>query len=279
MTNVEPGELPPPWGEHTLAGEEPLTLRLGPLTVWAALRAGEVWIAHAPGDWTRSKRGRATPFEPSGPDGAPEGDGWVRWPVPDGTDRIALTPTFPPRTLVAEPEHAFHLLPRARARIYVRVPLWVRVETISRDRQELVELPSVLLSDTWWGPRTEGELCYWLQTTARREVPSEVFEPHLAVCPLELSNPSDDELTVERIALRVAYLSVFADEGRLWSDETRLRYQGSDEGSRIDVSGRRPEQAPDAIRVAGPREPPPSRGFRARSFAKLKAVSGLMGME
>ncbi|MFW6192195.1 MAG: DUF432 domain-containing protein [Gemmatimonadota bacterium] len=276
MTSVETGELPPPWGEHTLPGDEPIALRLGPLTVWAALRAGEVWIAHVPGDWTRSRRGRP---QVSGPDEALEGDAWVRWPVPEGTERIALSPAFPPRTLVAEPEHSFHLLPRARARIYVRVPLWVRVEMISTDRQALVELPSVLLSDTWWGSPTEGELSYWLQTTARRGVPPEVFEPHLAVCPLDLSNPSDDELTVERIALRVAYLSVFSDEGRLWSDETRLRYQGSDEGSRIDVSGRPPEQAPGAVRIAGPREPPPSRGFRARSFARLKAVSGLVGLE
>lgn len=263
--------LPAPWGERALEPDGTLALELGPLALRARSVGDEVWLAHEPGDGARSGRRRESAPE------AADGD-WVRWPVPEGADRVHLSPVFPPRPLVAEPDRSFRLLPRAGARIFVRVPLWVRVDVVADARRTLTEVPSVVLSDTWWGGFTEGELCYWLRTTARRRVPSEAFRPHLAACPLELVNRSDEELPVEKIVLRVAHLSLFAEDGRLWADETRVRYRGADEPSEIQVSGRRPAEAPEGVRVADPREPPPARGFRALTVARLKALPGLGGL-
>lgn len=269
MTAVDEHTLPSPWGTHAIPSSETLRLELGPLVVWALARTDEIWLAHAPGDGGRGAE--APPREP------PADEEWTRWPVPSGTDRIALSPIFPPRPIVAEPELAFRLLPGAVARIFVRVPLWARVTVVTDEEALLTELPTIVLSDTWWGSFTEGELCYWLATTARRRVEVSSFAPHLAVCPLHLSNESGQELQVEEIALRVAHLSVFGDAGHLWADETRVVYRGEDEGSDIDVSGRPPPEAPNAVRVATPRSPLP-RGFRARTFARLRALSGLAGL-
>ena len=55
-------------------------------------------------------------------------------------------------------------------------------------------------------------------------------------------DPGDD-LHVDRIALRVAHLSLYRDGDRLWADTTRVRYLGEDAGSRIDMSGKAPEEA------------------------------------
>lgn len=264
--------LAPPWGRHPLPTDETLTVAVGPLLLRARARPDEIWLAHVPGDGTRSGR-RA--------EGPPSGEGeWVRWPVSEAPKEIALAPLFPPRAVVAEPGPAFRLLPRGRARIYVRVPLWARVDAILGDAaaRRLTEVPTVVLSDTWWGGVTEGELCYWLATTARRRVPFEVFQPHLVVCPLELSNRSDEELPVEKLVLRVAYLSLFSDQGRLWADETRVRYQGPAAGSEIEVAGTAPPEAPAAVRVAEPRVRAPARGFRALAIARLKALPGLGGL-
>jgi hypothetical protein len=49
-----------------------------------------------------------------------------------------------------------------------------------------------------------------------------------------------------------------------------VRYQGEDAGSRIDMSGRPPEEAPDAELLADPEEPL-TRGFTARTFARLRS--------
>lgn len=277
-----PSELSSPWGRHPLPSDTPSTFRFGPLLLRARSLADEIWLDHRPGDWTRAKRSRANQGDGGRGDGEEE---WVRWPVPEGADGLRFTPLLPPRPVVAEPEFPFRLLPRARARVFVRVPLWVRVDATAGEEaggtgtdRKLTEVPSIVLSDTWWGDYSEGELCYWLQTTARRRVPPEVFGPHLAVCPVELKNRSDEELPVEKIVLRVAHLSLFADEGRLWADETRVRYRGPDEGSDVDVSGGRPAEAPDAVKVVEPREHPPARGIRAFTVGRLKTLPGLGGI-
>lgn len=270
MTAADAPPLPSPWGELALDGDGAVTDDIGPLRIWARARAGEVWLAHAPGSGGRGA-------DDAGPPDPPEEEDWTRWPVPEGTTAVRTAPVFPPRTVVAEPERSFRLLPRSRARVFVRVPLWARIHAGSRDAPVLTEVPTVVLSDTWWGSFTEGELCYWLSTTARRQVSPDVFSPHLAVCPLLLSNGSDEELPVEKIAVRVAHLSLFSDEGRFWADETRVRYRGGDEGSEIRVTGERPDEAGEAARVAPPRETPPSRGFRGRTFARLKSLPGMAG--
>lgn len=264
-------DLEAPWGEHSLPPEGVLSVEIGPLALRARVRSGEVWLTHDPGDWLHAGQ------EPSQRDPSPDDEGWTRWPVPSGVERLYLAPAFPPRPLVVKPEHSFRLLPRSSARIFVSVPLWARVVLAGPDGQPLTELPTVTLSDTWWGEFTEGELCYWLSTTARREVRSAPFPPHLAVCPVELTNRSGEELEVERIALRVAHLAVYRGKEGLWSDVTRVRYRGEEQASEVEVSGKPPLEATAARRVSEARVPV-SRKFSARTFSRLKYLSGLGGM-
>lgn len=193
---------------------------------------------------------------------------------------MELRPALPDRTVVLKPEQAFRLLPRAEARVYIRVPLWLRIELpLSEDGNSLLleSIPSLAMSDTWWGGFMEGELTYWLPTTARREIPAELHIPHVAVCPLQMTNESDMDLEVEKLAFRVAHLSLFVDaEGHLWGDETRVSYRGEVEGSQIDMSGGPPPDAGHALLVATPRAPL-QKGFRARTFQRLMALPGVGG--
>lgn len=256
---------PRPWGDVDLEEDGERRTEIGPLRLRIRHSKGEIWLAHTrdhadgPGD-----RG-AVP-------GADEPE-WVRWAVPDGTHRVRLWPVFPDRPLVARPEKSFHLVRGAQVRVYVRVPLSVRVELPDPPEVTLQEIPTVTLSDTWFGDFTEGELTYYLPTTARREIRPEHFAPHLAACPLQLSNSSTDNLEVEKIALRVAHLSIFGRDGELWADETSVRYRGAEEGSEIRISGRPPREASGAALVTPPRVPR-ERGFRARTFARLLTLPG-----
>jgi hypothetical protein len=81
---------------------------------------------------------------------------------------------------------------------------------------------------------------------------------------------------VEKLAVRTSHLSLFVREGRIWSDESRVLYQGGEEGSQIQMTGRPPPEAQGAELVSGPRTPI-QRGFRARTFDRLKALPGLGG--
>lgn len=271
MANASP-DLPAPWGTHALPEDGELeTITCGPCVLWTKRRGDEVWLAHASGNWIESEVGRTDPEASDGAD-------WTRWPMADRPETIRLSPVFPPRIMVIKPEASFQLLPRASARIFVRVPLWVAVSVGESNGNRLTEVPTVGLSDTWWGEVNEGELAYWLPTTARRQVDSTVVGEHQAICPLDLSNRSDEKLEVEKVALRVNHLSLFLGRDHLWSDVTRVRHQGAQEGSEIEVTGRGPREAGEVRKVAEPRTSI-SRTLRVRTFSRLRTLSGMGGAE
>ncbi|MDX1566566.1 MAG: hypothetical protein R3223_02125 [Longimicrobiales bacterium] len=265
--------LSPPWGPHELGPGDDRTMRLGPLELQLRRVGEEVWIARR---WTDDsltgevEEGGTSAVPVGGDPVEPE---WSRWAVPQDTGGVRLEPVFPDRPLVVEPEQTFHLVRGARVRVYVRVPLWVSVGLPAPSEVSLVDIPTHILSDTWFGDFAEGELAYALPTSARREITPEIFATHRVICPLVLGNDAVDQLEVKKLCLRVAHLSVFARGGELWSDETRVRYQGEDQESQIRISGKMPSEAPDAVRVKPPRVPL-ARGFRARTFARLADLSG-----
>jgi len=274
----ERDESPGPWGPHRVDDGTTTTVRLGPLTLRLRAEAGEIRIAH---DWVsepdaagrhpgHEKAGSGAPSERRTEDEAPD---WSRWAPRDWNGEIDLRPTLPDRSVVVSPQDRFHLLPGAEARIYLRVPLWARLEAVRNDgtRDELELLPTIPASDTWWGSVQDGELCYWLTTLARRRLSDDLFEPHLAICPLSLENLSDDDLLVETIALRVEHLSLYHDGHRIFSDETDVRYHGDDEGSRLRTAGRAPPEAPD-VTLLTPARVPMQKGFRAKPFRTLRSM-------
>ena len=117
----------------------------------------------------------------------------------------------------------------------------------------------------------EGQIAYWLTTKARRELRPELFEPNLTIAVLQLRNRSSDDLAVEKLALRVEHLSIYEHEGNLWAEETQVDYQGEALGSDIRMDDRPPAEAAGAREITPARAQ--ARGFRARTFAKLKALS------
>lgn len=261
-----------PWGRMRLEDGEESELVLGPLTLRVTRAGGELRLATirdgeyvTPGAWaTGTPGGRGDGEEPE----------WSRWAVGGWDGDVFLEPMLPDRPLVVAPEDAFHLLAGAEARIYVRVPLWVKLEVGTGDgRSTLLTLPTIPASDTWWGTVEEGELSYWLTTHARRAVTEDLFERYLSMCPLQLQNRSEHNLTVDKVAVRGDYVSLYAQEGRIWSDEMRVRYQGDVEGSRLQMAGEPPREAPDAVPLA-PARLRMGRGFRARTFARLLGMPG-----
>ncbi len=267
ITSTDTSALSPPWGRVDLPSTAVVPRRIGPRDHWLAFRQGEIQVATAV-----AAEGDPAPSEEPPPEVE-----WARWAVPPGEAGVVfLRPTLPDRSVVLQPDVPFSLLPRAEARIFVRIPLWVRVEMAGGDGTLLHEVPTVELSDTWWGGFLEGELCYWLHTHARREMQRELLVPHLAICPLLLLNRSGTDLKVEKLAFRVAHLSLFLHDGGFWADESVVRYQGEAEGSQVEITGRAPEEARGAPRVAEPRVPM-TRSFSARTFQRLRGLPGLGG--
>lgn len=256
------------WGDHPVpAPGETRRLDVGPLTLWLRGAAGGLWIAH-----TRSSES----WEPDR--SMPEDVPWSRWALHEGQRYLHVSPVFPDRPLVVKPEHASTLMRRASSRIYMRVPVWVRVEAMDQPggrRALLTEIPTMALSETWWGDFRDGELAYWLVIKSRTELTPDLFESHLVITAVQLDNLSEDDLQVEKLSLRVEHLSIFEKEGWLWGEEVRVEYHGEDEGTVIRMNDLPPAEA------AGAREISPARlqgkSLRARTFARLRALSGWGG--
>jgi hypothetical protein len=251
------------WGQYRLSREEPFRMHLGETSVVVRTAADEL---------------RVVSFqEPAGPGTSPEPTSsdptWTRWAASSTPLEIRVTPQLPDRPVVLQPAESFHLLPGARARIYVRVPVWIRIEVTGSAGGVLTEVPTLVLSDTWWGDFASGEVCYWLPIVARRSASQEIFLPERIICPLELVNRANETLPVEKILLRCEHLTVFRGSGSLWSDEIRVRYRGEEVGSDVEMTGRPPPEAEQARRLTVPREPM-VKGITARTFARLRGLSG-----
>ncbi len=277
MTTLPSENLRPPWGRRRLVSGETVDVALGPLHLRLRAEPGEIWIAHhreerldpAREEPARHPAGDVHVFRDARRDEVGEEPEWVRWATgEEGVSELELRPRLPDRPVVVQPEQAFHVLPGAGARVYIRVPLWVQVLTVGDRPRPLLELATAELSDTWWGDFLHGELCYYLPISARRRIERAHFLPNAAVAPLDLRNRADEDLLVEKVALRVVHLGLFQGDAGLWTDETRADYRGEALGSDLVMSGRPPEEAGGAARVAEPRTPS-VRGFRARTFSRL----------
>jgi hypothetical protein len=254
-----------PWGLLEIPEEGCSPRIVGPLRFWCKWAAEELWVAYQ-----HLKTEDPPPVDPTE---VPAGTAWSRWALKSSLSRLHIIPVFPDRSLVVRPEASFRMVPGASAKIYVRVPLWVRLEIAAAQRTHLLELPSVVLSNTWFGGYTEGELCYWVSSSARRQTNPDPSRPYLAICPIKIVNTSKEELFVEKLRLGVGSLSLYDASGQLWSDQTTVSYRGGHEVSQIDVAGRAPAEAPKARFLAPPRQPQ-RKGLAARTFSSLKEIPG-----
>lgn len=250
-----------PWTSRPMPSDKPRSTRVGQLRLLERFDGQDYWLASEHLDLETKKTG-ADAKEPT----------WLRWPLNAAYERVALKPVFADRPVVVETEVPLCLTPGGFTKIYARCPLWVRIELQGRDSLLIEELPSAPLSNTWFGDFLEGTLAYWVSSRTRTRIEPDSSQPWMAICPIHIRNTSDIELKIERICLRVEHLSLFAAEGQLWADETQVRYRGLDKISRIENTGKAPDEARDAILAAAPRETM-SDGITAKTFASLRALS------
>lgn len=255
------------WREHELSQENNLCYELGELKLWIKHVSNEIWIAHEGVEQIPKKRQQKNH--------KPDDSTWSRSLVKGSHYTINIKPVFPDHSVVVKPENAFHVLPDAQARIYVKVPLWVKIEHANKPKEQQLGLfPSVVLSNTWFGDFIQGELCYWISSHARREFDPSDYECFQIVCPVQIKNTSTEKLLVDKLCLRVKTLSIFEHEGILWANESRIFYRGTEDISKIQISVGPPKEASGAKKISDAKEPI-GNNFAARTFGALKSMTGL----
>ncbi|MCB0358057.1 MAG: DUF432 domain-containing protein, partial [Bdellovibrionales bacterium] len=234
---ADPNVTEPTWRSYDITPGEHISVSTGTLQLTASLSDGELWLAAEHLTRTRRKRNPAR---------RPPDVHWERWALRHKTNGIKVAPALPDRSLVVKPDTPFRMLPGVHAKVYVLVPVWVNVFAAAKDNPLITTYPSVRLSDTWFGNPMEGEQCYWLSSPAKRSVAVDELAEHLVICPVSLKNSSGEQLLVEKLCLRVRWLSLFDSEGQLWANETRVSWRGTNDMSRVTVANGAPSDAPEA---------------------------------
>lgn len=263
MTKKTPRSI---WGEHEIPLKKIKNWSIGDLNLWCKRTKDEIQIAYSKISGDNIKETEIN--EPE------ENISWSRWALKKEHPTIQLVPLLPDRPVVVKPESPFKLNKGIHARVYIRVPIWIKINLTTRESVTLFEVPTVVLSNTWFGTFFEGELCYWISSGIRREIEADPTRPYLAICPIQLMNKSDNDLVVEKICLRVSNLSLFFDKKQLWADETKVTYKGEQSTSQIVFTGKPSAEAKAVELISSPRNPV-KKSIVAHTFASLKDLPGI----
>lgn len=250
----------PFWGSHAVK-DSGLELFAGDVQIACKLEANEFWVQWKYGsekygsEKYNSEKYNSENLSSLSPDSENESsklelEKWSRYVANYSSRELVVSPCLPDKGVVVKPEQDFYLTANGSARIYVRVPIWIRCQYGSHDLAPQVDIPTNILSLTWFGEFDRGELCYWMTSSGTRSFNPEDSRLHLAVCPLQINNSSDETLLISKLRLKVETLSLFLDGNHIWGSETSVTYRGTSGVSKVDVLNGPPQDARNAMQVA-----------------------------
>ena len=218
------------WGQYNIGINQTALWQIGPLRLAIQRHRNEWWIGHEPipdvdPDITTWE------YQSVAPDvDISQFTNITRHVSESKTESVWLRPLLADRAIVSRPLTPFYISPQASVEIFVRSPLWLRIE-LGNDLTPILEMPMLRPSDTWFGPNTTtGELCYASMTSTRNHVENLPVGPHHAVSQVVIQNQANNQLHVERFVLPAPSLAVFGtSDGLLWTQNvTMSRSESSD---------------------------------------------------
>lgn len=263
-----------PWGRFPIQDGTVYRSRIGPLTVYLRREDGDWYVAdqHDP---------EGISLDPTAP--VPETEAvpmdWTRW-VSDQNDPnmpgvVEIAPALPDKPVVVRPSGSFNIPAGVDVTLYFAVPVWVSIKATEPRPAPLVTVPTVILSNTWFGDPGSGELGYVLRVDPSKNHREVTSTPWQALCPLTIRNISTDELAFERFSLQTDSLGIWSTQNHLWTDGVTVSFPGPDKPAQVHSSSTAPAGFDNAIRLSPPREGQNSRFFR-RSFSLIRSFGGLL---
>ena len=165
---------------------------------------------------------------------------------------LSLTPVLVDRSVVVRPQTPFSIREGQEVTLYLTTPLWVRVE-VEGMSFPLHEIPTLRLSDTWFGNDTlSGELCYAGKLAGRLSLEDIHKLPYRVISPLKVRNRSLKPLLIERVKLPLQYLSIYNSKDHLlWTQTVILTKEKDQTKLKLDKN---PLDIEIGERISGPRQ-------------------------
>lgn len=193
----------------------------------------------------------------------------VHYKLPDQSDLLTLVPRLADRPVVSRPRMPFNVGPGASVTVYVGTPLWVELRA-GEAEVLLCELPLMRPPQTWFGASTyEGELCYAARTRCRTHAEEVPVRPWRAITPLKLENRAKDGWLLDRLALPVPQLPLFAAaDGRIWTSSLSTTRDAEGELGDIRIGSSAPNEPGPWTELGKPRQAG-STSILGRFYGKL----------
>ncbi len=257
------------WGVLSLVPAGAMRWDIGPLTFvvrrcekeWQLCQRSSSWPDDTPSSWTLSEEG----------DNACA-DGTVERHVFSHTnEELLIEPLLADRSVVIKSAVPIFIPAGEKVSFYVSTPLWVRVKLPQR-KHTLLDVATMRLSDTWFGPSTmEGELCYATTTSGRLHLDDLPVRAHRAITPVRINNAGEQPLKLEKLSLPVPFLSLFdTGEQGLWTEEITLHHDERKELAQVVVGAHPPSPCHQAQRISVSRK-------TAEKSILLKTFGALFG--
>lgn len=266
-TRSHPGQL---WDLYPISADECLESTVGALRIWVKYSNNDWYVSHDI-DESRSD-GHRVRFLRS-PATIPAAD-WKRWASGEEGLAVRLSPRMPDRPVVVKPEMTVRIPAGHRATFFVSLPIFVRVSAGDVRPIPLLEIPTVILSNSWFGDVTSGELCYALKTRATRELHLSGVRNDRAICAVHVSNSTPAEIELQRICIHVEHLRIYQGEQRLYTNAVNATYRGDDQNSQLEYSRAIPDLEPNC-RLIQTERVPVEKGFARRTFQAIRSWTGV----
>jgi hypothetical protein len=260
------------WNAVTIRDNIYYQARLGPLQIFIVKQGNELKISESrlSGEDLSSENWESE-VSPIQPGDALESEGWKRWIVSAENFSLQFSPMMPNRPVIVRPESQIQLLPGGKTRFYVSIPLWLRIMT--GDKQVLTEIPTLILSNIWFGDQIAGELCYAIKSQAMTNFEKRKMKVYTAVCPILIENQSEKSFIFQRLSIHTEYLGVFLGTKHLWTNQIEVKLEGEEQKSVIDISENAPGIEKIKEKLSDAREVP-SKKFYRKVFSELPFIRG-----
>lgn len=262
------------WEPRQLSSEDWYQARIGPLAIWLRRSQEDWYVAHEREPGRGQGEAPPSPLNPAQNNAPVDRLTWNRWVAGEEAAQVRLLPCLPDRAVVIRPRYPLNVPRGKEVLFFVSLPVWARVLVGEEQPKTLCELPTVVLSNTWFGDPVTGELCYSLKTKVLRQIDMVERHAHMAVCPVLIRNQASADLDFQRICIRVEYLSLYRGETHLWTNQVEVQFHGEDLNSTIITGRGAPEYERTAERICLARDPT-ERSLLKKSFFFLKALTGI----
>jgi hypothetical protein len=206
-----------------------------------------------------NRRGDELTLASLGPDFVDIDDGeipWNRFVTGSEDIRIRLTPLTPDKPVVVNPEYPVQILPGQSAKFFILLPAWIEVSIQKSPPVILSEIPSAVLSATWFGGPLDGILSYSLNSPAIRRTDESVLpEPGelKIISPLSIRNKSEELLSLQDLNIHCEHLKVYQGATRNWTNEIQISFFGGSQPSKVHYVEKRPNFEEVGKGHSGPR--------------------------